>query len=70
MRASVDMTTEGLRLSRDELAEFCQRWRVSELSVIGSGPLPDVGSGEPIEFLVRSQPDVMRRYAEAVAMGA
>ena len=62
------MTTEGLRLSRDELAEYCQRWRVSELSVIGLGSLPGVGSGDPIEFLVRFEPDVMRRYADAVAM--
>ena len=68
MRASVGMVKERLNLSQDELAEFCQRWRVTELSVIGSISPDDVGADDPVEFLVRFQPGVMRRYADAVAM--
>ncbi len=68
MRASVGRVKERLELSQDELAEYCQRWRVTELSLIGSSPSDDVGEVEPVEFLVRFQPDVMRGYADAVAM--
>jgi len=68
MRASVGHLKERLELSQDELAEYCQRWRVTELSVIGSVPPGDVGADGPVEFLVRFEPDVMRRYADAVAM--
>ena len=67
MRTSVDMTKEHLKVSRDELAGYCERWRIAEISLIGSIPT-DVGADEPVEFLVRFQPDVMRRYADAVAM--
>ncbi len=67
MRTSVDMTKERLEVSQDELAGYCERWRIAEISLIGSIP-PDVGADEPVEFLVRFQPDVMRRYADAVAM--
>ncbi len=68
MRASVGSVKERLEFSQDELAGYCQRWRVKELSLIGSSPPEDVGADEPVEFLVRFQPDVMRRYADAVAM--
>ena len=68
MRASEGHLKERLDLSQDELADYCQRWRVTELSLIGSSPSDDVGADEPDEFLVRFQPDVMRRYADAVAM--
>lgn len=68
MRASVGRVKERWELSQDELAEYCQRWRVTELSLIGSVPPDDVGADEPVEFLVRFEPDVMRRYADAVAM--
>ena len=68
MRASVGHVKEQLDLSQDELAEYCHRWSVTELSLIGSSPSDDVGADEPVEFLVRFQPDVMRRYSDAVAM--
>ena len=67
MGTSVDMTKERLEVSRDELAAYCERWRIAEISLIGSIP-PSVDAEEPVEFLVRFQPDVMRRYADAVAM--
>ena len=59
---------ERLELSQDELAEYCQRWSVTELSLIGSSASDDVGADEPTEFLVRFEAGVMRRYADAVAM--
>ena len=68
MRASVGHVKERLELSQDELAEYCQRWSVTELSLIGSSASDDVGADEPTEFLVRFEAGVMRRYADAVAM--
>ena len=68
MRASVGHVKERLELSQDELAEYCQRWSVTELSLIGSSASDEVGADDPVEFLARFQPDVMRRYADAVAM--
>ena len=67
MRTSVDMTRRRLEVSQDELAGYCERWRIAEISLIGSIP-PDADPSEPVEFLVRFQPEVMRRYSDAVAM--
>ena len=59
---------DRLKLSRVELAAYCQRWKIVEMSLIDS-VLHDAAEAEPhLEFLVRFQPDVMRRYADAVAM--
>ena len=38
MRTSVDMTKERLEVSQDELAGYCERWRIAEISLIGSIP--------------------------------
>ena len=62
------MVKAGLKLPQDALATFCQRWKIIEMSVIDSSPPDDAGADAPIEFLVRFQPEVMRRYADAVAM--
>ncbi len=68
MRASVGIVKERLDLSPDGLAEFCQRWRVTELSLIDSVSPDVVGADDPVEFLVRFQSGVMRRYADAEGM--
>ena len=68
MRASVDIVNERLKLSQDEVAAYCQRWKITEMSLIGSISPDDLGAQNPIEFLVRFEPGVMRRYADAVAM--
>ena len=68
MSVDVDTVKQRLHLSRDELAAYCQRWKIVEISLIDSGPDNDGAAESPIEFLVRFQPDVMRRYADAVAM--
>lgn len=60
------MTKEGLELSQEALAAYCERWKITELSVIDSSHPDDVD--DSIGFLARFQPEVMRRYADAVAM--
>ncbi len=68
MRTSVDMTKDGLELSQEALAAYCERWKIIELSVIDSNTPVDVDADDSIGFLARFQPEVMRRYADAVAM--
>ena len=62
------MVKHRLHLSGKELAAYCQRWKIVEMSLIDS-MLHDAVEAQPhVEFLVRFQPDVMRRYSDAVAM--
>lgn len=68
MSVDVDTVKQRLRLSQDELAAYCQRWKIVEISLIDSEPDNDVAAETHIELLVRFQPGVMRRYADAVAM--
>ena len=64
----MDMVKHRLHLSGEELAAYCQRWQIVEMSLIDSGLDHDVEAEAHNEFLVRFQPEVMRRYADAVAM--
>ena len=64
----MDMVKHRLHLSGEELAAYCQRWKIVEISLIDCGLDGDVEAEANIEFLVRFRPDVMRRYADAVAM--
>ena len=64
----MDSAKHRLHLSGEELAAYCQRWKIVEISLIDPEPDSDVAAEAHIEFLVRFQPDVMRRYADAVAM--
>ena len=64
----MDMVEHRLHLPGEELAAYCQRWKIVEMSLIDSLPGDSVGTESHIEFLVRFQPEVMRRYADAVAM--
>ena len=64
----METVQDRLKLSRDELVAYCRRWKIVEMSLIDS-VLDDGVEAEPhIEFLIRFQPSVMRRYADAVAM--
>lgn len=64
----MDMVKHRLHLSEEELAAYCQRWKIVEMSLIDFGLDHDFEAEAHIEFLVRFQTNVMRRYADAVAM--
>lgn len=68
MSVDIDAAKHRLHLSGDELAAYCQRWKIVEISLIDSEPDNDVAAETQIEFLVLFQPGVMRRYADSVAM--
>jgi len=46
-----------LPIDRDRIAEFCQRWKVAELSVFGSVVREDFGPDSDVDVLVAFTPD-------------
>ncbi len=51
------MTRHGIDIPREELAAFCRRWCVRELSLFGSALRDDFGPGSDLDFLVSFQAD-------------
>lgn len=51
------MVAENLGLSREELAAFCQRWKIQELALFGSALREDFGPESDIDLLVTWSPD-------------
>lgn len=49
--------TSPLKLSREELEEFCRRWRIHELCLFGSALREDFRPDSDVDFLVRFAPD-------------
>lgn len=46
-----------INVTDNELAEFCQRWKITELSVFGSVLRDDFGPHSDIDLLVRYDPE-------------
>lgn len=46
-----------VKLDKDMLAAFCQKWRVRELSLFGSALRDDFGPESDLDFLVSFEPD-------------
>ena len=47
----------NVELDRAELAAFCRKWRIRELSVFGSVLRDDFGPESDLDFLVSFEPD-------------
>lgn len=45
-----------IKIDRDELAEFCRRWKIRELSVFGSVLREDFGPESDIDVLISFDP--------------
>jgi predicted nucleotidyltransferase len=50
--------TENLQLDPEELAAFCRKWKIRELSLFGSVLRDDFGPDSDIDVLVSFDPDV------------
>ncbi len=50
------------------MREFCQRWRITELSLFGSVLQEDFGPESDIDLLVRFSPDARRTLFDMVSM--
>ncbi|MCY4426043.1 MAG: nucleotidyltransferase domain-containing protein [Halieaceae bacterium] len=48
--------TAQIAIPADVIAEFCERWRVQELSLFGSVLREDFGSHSDVDVLVRFDP--------------
>ena len=51
------MITEILHITHDRLADFCKRWKITELALFGSVLRDDFGPDSDVDILVTFEPD-------------
>lgn len=54
------MLTLNVQLPEEKLAEFCQRWKVSELALFGSILRDDFRPDSDVDMLITFAPDAKR----------
>ena len=59
---------ERLGISDAQLSDFCQRWKITELSLFGSALRDDFGPDSDVDLLVRYGPAPNRSLIDHVAM--
>ncbi len=62
------MTTDNLHIPQDCLADFCKRWKITELALFGSVLRDDFGPDSDVDILVTFEPDAritLLRFAAA-----
>ena len=55
---------------RDEIADFCKRWRIVELSLFGSVLRDDFGPESDVDVLVRFEPQARHTLLDMARMQA
>lgn len=55
-------------LPQDEIAAFCERWKVSELALFGSVLRDDFGPDSDVDVLVNFTPGTQPTLADLLAM--
>lgn len=58
----------GYPVSKDQIAGFCQRWRIIELSLFGSAIREDFRPDSDVDLLVTFAPDVSWRFDDLLDM--
>jgi uncharacterized protein len=58
----------GLAISRDKIAEFCCRWKITELALFGSVLRDDFRPDSDIDVLVTFAPDASWRFYDLIGM--
>jgi len=51
------VTSPQIDLRTEQIAEFCRRWKITELSLFGSALRDDFGPESDIDLLVTFEPD-------------
>ncbi|HLF28316.1 MAG TPA: nucleotidyltransferase family protein [Anaerolineae bacterium] len=51
------MNYAGFELPKDEVAKFCQRWKITEFALFGSVLRDDFGPASDLDVLVTFAPD-------------
>ena len=62
------MIASAIELPMTEIAEFCQRWQISEFSLFGSVLREDFRPDSDIDILVTFAPDATRGLTETLQM--
>jgi len=57
-----------LSLDREKIAEFCRRWKITELSLFGSVLRDDFGPDSDVDLLVSFAPEAKWSLLDHVAM--
>jgi hypothetical protein len=55
-------------IDRERLADFCRRWRITELALFGSVLREDFGPESDVDVLVAFAPDTDWRYEHFLTM--
>jgi uncharacterized protein len=58
----------GLEISRDKIAEFCRRWKITEFALFGSVLRDDFRSDSDIDALVTFAPGASWRFYHLINM--
>jgi uncharacterized protein len=58
----------GLEISRDNIANFCHRWKITEFALFGSVLRNDFRPDSDIDVLVSFAPDASWRFYDLVSM--
>ena len=51
------MNTDNLHIPQGRLADFCKRWKITELALFGSVLRDDFGPDSDVDILVTFEPD-------------
>jgi predicted nucleotidyltransferase len=62
------MAETRLMIPTEEISDFCQRWKITELALFGSVLRPDFGADSDVDVLVSFAPDARWSLFDLVAM--
>lgn len=65
---AVTMKVKNIQLPMDKIAEFCDRWQVTEFALFGSVLRDDFRPDSDIDVLVTWQPDANLTFAKLMYM--
>jgi predicted nucleotidyltransferase len=61
------MTALAINISDEQLAEFCQRWQIREVSLFGSVLRDDFGPNSDVDVLVTLDEQATRSMLDVIA---
>ncbi len=62
------MITPEVRLDHDQIAAFCRKWQIAEMSLFGSVLRDDFGPDSDVDFLVTFEPGADHDWEDWPAM--
>ena len=56
--------TARIAIDREQIADFCRRWKITELSLFGSVLRDDFRPDSDVDFLVTFEPEAQHSFPE------